>query len=66
MTWEEFKNQVNGGRATVMINKIKAVHNRAITPLERLKGRSENYWQKDAQQQWDEDKRLNLLDWDGK
>jgi hypothetical protein len=39
---------------------------RKINDLERSKGRSENYWQMSPQDQWDEDKRLGILDWDGK
>lgn len=33
---------------------------------EREKGRSENYWRMSAEEQWAEDKRLGILDWDGK
>lgn len=39
---------------------------RKITILERSKGRSENYWQKTPEQQWREDERLGILDWNGK
>jgi hypothetical protein len=39
---------------------------RKITQKEREKGRSENYWQKSPQEQWEEDKELGILDWDGK
>lgn len=38
---------------------------RQINAKERAKGRSSGYWQLGAQEQWDEDKRLGLLDWDG-
>lgn len=38
---------------------------RAITKLERSKGRSESYHQMSGRDQWDEDKRLGILDWDG-
>lgn len=38
---------------------------RQITDKEREKGRSEEYWQMSPRDQWEEDKRLGLLDWDG-
>jgi hypothetical protein len=38
---------------------------RQITEKEKEKGRSENYWQLSARDQWEEDNRLGLLDWDG-
>ena len=37
-----------------------------LTPAEKAKGRSANYHHMSAQEQWDEDKRLGILDWDGK
>lgn len=36
-----------------------------LTPQEKAKGRSSNYWQMSAEDQWAEDKRLGILDWDG-
>lgn len=39
---------------------------REINDLERSKGRSENYYQMSPQEQWDDDKKNKLLDWDGK
>jgi hypothetical protein len=39
---------------------------RKISDLERSKGRSESYHSLTARDQWDEDKRLGILDWDGK
>ena len=38
---------------------------RKITEKERLKGRSEDYNSQSAEDQWVEDKRLGILDWDG-
>ena len=38
---------------------------RKLDDKERSKGRSENYWQMSAEEQWAEDKRLGILDWDG-
>lgn len=38
---------------------------RRITDTERTLGRSENYDSMSGQDQWDEDKRLGILDWDG-
>ena len=38
---------------------------RKISQKERDKGRSETYWQMDARDQWAEDKRNGILDWDG-
>jgi hypothetical protein len=38
---------------------------RPITQKERDKGRSEHYWGMTAREQWDEDKKLGILDWDG-
>lgn len=38
---------------------------RKITAKEKAKGRSEDYWQKSFEDQWAEDKRLGILDWDG-
>lgn len=35
-------------------------------PAEKAKGRSEGYHQMSAEDQWAEDKRLGILDWDGK
>ena len=37
-----------------------------ITPLEQSKGRSAGYHEMSARDQWAEDKRLGILDWDGK
>ena len=39
---------------------------RKINEKERAKGRSENYYSLSPDAQWDEDKRLGILDWDGK
>lgn len=37
-----------------------------ITKKERQKGRSEKYYNLSPREQWAEDKRLGILDWDGK
>lgn len=38
---------------------------KGISVKEREKGRSENYYQLSLQEQWDQDKSLGILDWDG-
>lgn len=40
--------------------------NATLTPAEAAKGRSSHYYSLSPQEQWDEDKRLGILDWDGK
>lgn len=53
--------------AVKMTKKLKKKEkSRKISQIERDKGRSEDYWQTSPQEQWDEDKRLGILDWDGK
>lgn len=44
----------------------KLVTNQALTPAEILKGRSSTYHSMSPGEQWAEDKRLGILDWDGK
>lgn len=38
---------------------------RVLTPQERSKGRTSGYWNMSFEDQWAEDKRLGILDWDG-
>ena len=38
---------------------------RKLNKKEIAKGRSEGYWDMSAEDQWAEDKRLGILDWDG-
>ena len=38
---------------------------RKLDEKEKAKGRSSTYWVMDAREQWSEDKRLGILDWDG-
>jgi hypothetical protein len=38
---------------------------RKLTELEKKIGRSDNYYQLNPREQWDEDKILGILDWDG-
>lgn len=38
---------------------------RQLTAKERAKGRSAGYWNMSFEDQWAEDKRLGILDWDG-
>lgn len=38
----------------------------SLTPAEKAKGRSDGYHDMSPRDQWDEDKRLGILDWDGK
>lgn len=59
------------GKITVNEQKIKPVRGvrpapRKITSKEKAKGRSPDYWQLDPRDQWAEDRRLGILDWDGK
>lgn len=37
-----------------------------LSPQEAAKGRSENYYEFSEEKKWEEDKRLGILDWDGK
>ena len=38
---------------------------RELDAKEKAKGRSPGYWDMDPRDQWAEDKRLGILDWDG-
>ena len=38
---------------------------RELDEKEKAKGRSSDYWDMDPRDQWAEDKRLGILDWDG-
>lgn len=38
---------------------------RKLTPQEIAKGRSASYWEMSNEDQWAEDRRLGILDWDG-
>lgn len=38
---------------------------RELDEKEKAKGRSPDYWDMDPRDQWAEDKRLGILDWDG-
>lgn len=38
---------------------------RELSPKEKEKGRSSGYWEMEPEDQWAEDKRLGILDWDG-
>ena len=38
---------------------------RKINDLERRAGRSEDFYQLSAEEQWEQDKALGILDWDG-
>lgn len=49
----------------IRILKSIGIGGRELDEKERAKGRSEGYWDMDARAQWDEDKRLGILDWDG-
>jgi hypothetical protein len=39
--------------------------NRKITKTERMLGRSDNYFDLSPRDQWEQDKELGILDWDG-
>jgi hypothetical protein len=45
--------------------KEARVSSRRLNARERELGRSENYWDMSPEDQWAEDKRLGILDWDG-
>lgn len=50
------------------VRKILTKHfppRRELDEKEKAKGRSEGYWEMSASDQWAEDKRLGILDWDG-
>lgn len=49
-----------------VINSRQTKSSRKINAKEKAKGRSENYYQLSEQEQWNEDERLGILDWDGK
>lgn len=38
---------------------------RKLNAKEKAKGRSRDYWDMSPEDQWAEDKRLGILDWDG-
>lgn len=38
---------------------------RELDEKEKARGRSPGYWEMDPRDQWAEDKRLGILDWDG-
>jgi len=48
-----------------LLKKLKEMSFVSISDIERSKGRSEGYHSMNARDQWDEDKRLGILDWDG-
>lgn len=48
------------------LDKIRNEYSKQISDLERSKGRSEDYYQLSSEEQWMEDKKLGILDWDGK
>jgi len=71
--WPEFstdptkQKQAAGWLAAAKVAALNAtVDTPALTPQERAKGRSENYHSMSSEDQWAEDKRLGILDWDGK
>jgi hypothetical protein len=49
----------------ILKSKSKPVY-RNLTAAEKGKGRSVGYWDMSASDQWAEDRRLGILDWDGK
>lgn len=49
----------------IRILKSIGITGRKLDEKEKAKGRSEGYHDMDARAQWDEDKRLGILDWDG-
>jgi hypothetical protein len=48
-----------------IIEKVFAVKKRELSELEIRVGRSESYHKLSASEQWAEDKRKGILDWDG-
>lgn len=53
-------------RTKPAVRRSGAAVKRKLTDKERAKGRSEGYWEMSSEDQWAEDKRLGILDWDGK
>lgn len=51
--------------AEVVPKEEKVGKPRRLNEKEIAKGRSSTYYQMSGQEQWDEDKRLGILDWDG-
>jgi hypothetical protein len=47
------------------ILKSIGISGRELDEKEKAKGRSTDYWDMDSREQWAEDKRLGILDWDG-
>ena len=46
-------------------NKPEKKPSRELNEKEKAKGRSPDYWDMEPRDQWAEDKRLGILDWDG-
>lgn len=44
---------------------VSSVSSRELTDKEREKGRSSTYYNMTPEEQWAEDKRLGILDWNG-
>tara|TARA_Y100000310_G_C20701093_1_gene829958 strand:+ start:5269 stop:5748 length:480 start_codon:yes stop_codon:yes gene_type:complete len=65
---KELRKQYKGTYKKIEVVKIGEIVNagRELDENEIKVGRSSNYWQMSPQDQWDEDKRLGILDWDGK
>ena len=55
----------NGEPIMMMIINDDKKPSRKLDDKERAKGRSEGYWDMSPENQWAEDKRLGILDWDG-
>jgi len=66
-----FWDYVGGGwsnsSTTISQRKATEAYNsrRKINDKEKAKGRSLNYYQMSPEEQWEEDKKLGILDWDG-
>lgn len=54
---------LQGTTVTISCGNVKVPE--SITPLERSLGRSERHRDMSPQEQWEDDKRNGILDWDG-
>ena len=64
LTVEEAADLKNSQVKKEPVKKVKAKP--ALTPAEEAKGRTPDYHSLSPREQWAQDKRLGILDWDGK
>lgn len=62
----EWKDSIKEVIEKAAIENVKEKFKKAeLTDKEKAKGRSSTYWDMTPEEQWAEDKRLGILDWDG-